>query len=91
MGQRGGHGENDLASAYACEPCSTTFSREQGAGLAASAADRLGFSDEGRHDRMGHLQNRLDAVEVLRCLQRVAFERPATFWRKWPCRPSRCP
>ena len=54
MGQRDGHGENDLASAYACEPCSTTFSREQGAGLAASAADRLGFSDEGWHDRMGH-------------------------------------
>jgi transposase-like protein len=47
-------GKTELVSAYVCESCGTTFSREEGAQLTASAADRLRVSEEGRQERMGH-------------------------------------
>jgi transposase-like protein len=47
-------GKTELISAYVCESCGATFSREEGAGLTASAADRLRVSEEERQERMGH-------------------------------------
>jgi len=47
-------GKADLISAYVCESCHATFSREEGGRLTASAADRLRISEEGRQERMGH-------------------------------------
>lgn len=47
-------GKAELVSAYVCEACGKTFSREEGSRLTASAADRLRISEEGRQDRMGH-------------------------------------
>ena len=47
-------GKTELISAYVCESCGKTFSREEGALLTASAADRLRVSEEGRQERMGH-------------------------------------
>jgi len=47
-------GKTELVSSYVCESCGATFSREEGSGLVASAADRLRISEEGRQERMGH-------------------------------------
>ena len=47
-------GKPELVSAYVCESCHATFSREEGEVLVASAADRLRISEEGRQERMGH-------------------------------------
>lgn len=47
-------GKTELVSAYVCEACHATFSREEGSKLVASAADRLRVSEEGRQERMGH-------------------------------------
>jgi transposase-like protein len=47
-------GKTELISAYVCESCGATFSREEGARLTASAADRLRVSEEGRQEKMGH-------------------------------------
>jgi hypothetical protein len=47
-------GKTELVSAYVCEACHGTFSREEGERLVASAADRLRVSEEGRQERMGH-------------------------------------
>jgi len=47
-------GKTALVSAYVCESCHATFSREEGEVLVASAADRLRISEEGRQERMGH-------------------------------------
>jgi hypothetical protein len=45
-------GKHDLVSAYVCEACGARFSREEGEGLTAGAADRLRISEEGRQERM---------------------------------------
>ena len=47
-------GKTQLISAYVCESCHATFSREEGDRLTASAANRLRISEEGRQERMGH-------------------------------------
>lgn len=47
-------GKTELVSAYVCEACHETFSREEGDHLVASAAERLRVSEEGRQERMGH-------------------------------------
>lgn len=47
-------GKTELISAYVCESCHATFSREEGGKLTASAADRMRISEEGRQERMGH-------------------------------------
>jgi hypothetical protein len=47
-------GKTQLVSAYVCEACGARFSREEGEGLAAGAAERLRVSEEGRQERMGH-------------------------------------
>jgi nitrite reductase/ring-hydroxylating ferredoxin subunit len=45
-------GKTDLVSAYVCEACGARFSREEGEGLTAGAADRLRISEESRQERM---------------------------------------
>jgi hypothetical protein len=45
-------GKADLVTAYVCEACGASFSREEGETLGASAADRLRVSEEGRQERM---------------------------------------
>jgi transposase-like protein len=47
-------GKTELVSAYVCESCHTTFTREEGQQLVAAAAERLRISEEGRQERMGH-------------------------------------
>jgi len=47
-------GKTELVSAYVCEACHASFSREEGNKLVASAVDRLRISEEGRQERMGH-------------------------------------
>jgi transposase-like protein len=47
-------GKTELVSAYVCESCGATFSREEGGRLTAGAAERLRVSEEGRQERMGH-------------------------------------
>jgi len=47
-------GKTELVSAYVCEACGSSFSREEGAGFVAAAAERLRVSEEGRQERMGH-------------------------------------
>lgn len=45
-------GKTELVSAYVCEACGASFSREEGETLGASAADRLRVSDEERREGM---------------------------------------
>jgi len=47
-------GKTDLVSAYVCEACGGSFSREEGARFVAAATERLRISEEGRQERMGH-------------------------------------
>lgn len=47
-------GKTALVSAYVCESCHATFSREEGGRLVAAAAERMRVSEEGRQGRMGH-------------------------------------
>lgn len=47
-------GKTELVSSYVCEACGATFSREEGEGLTATAAEHLRISEEGRQERMGH-------------------------------------
>lgn len=47
-------GKTELVSAYVCEACGGSFSREEGARLVAAATERLRISEEGRQERMGH-------------------------------------
>ncbi|TMB70922.1 MAG: hypothetical protein E6J43_00585 [Chloroflexi bacterium] len=47
-------GKPELVSAYVCEACHATLSREEGAVFVAAAAERLRVSEEGRQDRMRH-------------------------------------
>jgi hypothetical protein len=45
-------GKTELISAYVCESCHATFSREEGQVFVASAVERLRVSEESRQDRM---------------------------------------
>lgn len=47
-------GKTELVSAYVCESCGVSFSREEGSRLTGAAADRLRVSEEDRQERMGH-------------------------------------
>lgn len=47
-------GKTELVSAYVCESCGASFSREEGSRLMAEAAEHLRISEEGRQERMGH-------------------------------------
>ncbi len=47
-------GKTELVSAYVCEACGSSFSREEGVRLVAAATERLRISEEGRQERMGH-------------------------------------
>jgi len=45
-------GKTELVSAYVCESCHATFSREEGAVFIAAAVERLRVSEESRQGRM---------------------------------------
>jgi transposase-like protein len=45
-------GKTELVSAYVCESCHATFTREEGAVFVAAAVERLRVSEEARQDRM---------------------------------------
>jgi transposase-like protein len=45
-------GKTELVSAYVCESCHATFSREEGAVFVARAVERMRVSEEARQDRM---------------------------------------
>jgi hypothetical protein len=47
-------GKRELVSAYVCEACHATFSREEGEVFVARAVERLRVSEEARQDRMHH-------------------------------------
>jgi nitrite reductase/ring-hydroxylating ferredoxin subunit len=45
-------GKTELVSAYVCEACGASFSREEGETLGASAADRLRIREDERQEGM---------------------------------------
>lgn len=45
-------GKTELVSAYVCEACGASFSREEGERLMAEAGERLRISEEARHEGM---------------------------------------
>jgi len=47
-------GKTELVSAYVCEACHATFTREQGEVFVAAAVERMRVSEEARQDRMHH-------------------------------------
>jgi len=45
-------GKTELVSAYVCESCHASFTREEGAVFVAAAVERMRVSEEARQDRM---------------------------------------